>query len=241
MINYDRIAVEYAKHREVHPEVLKRLILDGGISASSRILDVGCGTGNYIIAVWDITGATSWGIDPSEKMLEVARNTCQAVEFYVGHSGELPFERETLDLVYSVDVIHHIGDRRAYFAEAMRVLKPNGRLCTVTDSEEIIRNRSPLSVYFPESVSIELKRYPRISILTAEMESAGLTEISSETVDFAYELEEIQAYRDKAFSALYLISDEAFHRGLDRMEQALKSGPISCDSRYLLLWGTKES
>jgi SAM-dependent methyltransferase len=153
----------------------------------------------------------------------------------------VPFERETFDLVFSVDVIHHIGDRRAYFAEAMRVLKPNGLLCTVTDSEEIIRNREPLSVYFPESVAIEVERYPRISTLESEMEFAAFIEISSVTVDFAYELEHIQAYRDKAFSTLHLISEDAFQRGITRMEHELESGPIPSNSRYLLLWGTKES
>ncbi len=114
-------------------------------SASSRILVVGCGTGNYITAFWDITGAASWGIDLSEEMLDPAKERVEAVEFYVGHSGDLPYEREHFDLVFSVDVVLHIGDRRAYFAEASRVLKPNGLLCTVTDSEEVIRNRSPLS------------------------------------------------------------------------------------------------
>jgi ubiquinone/menaquinone biosynthesis C-methylase UbiE len=241
MIDYDKIASEYAEHREVHPEVLKHLIVDGRISASSRILDVGCGTGNYVTTLWDITGATSWGIDPSEEMLNLAKKRVEAVEFYVGHSGDFPFEREALDLVFSVDVVHHIGNRRAYFAEATRVLKPNGLLCTVTDSEGIIRRRSPLSVYFPESVAIELDRYPRISVLGKEMESAGFTEIRSELVEFPYELNNIQAYRDKAFSALHLISEKEFQRGIERMEHDLKSGPIVCNSRYVLLWGTKES
>jgi hypothetical protein len=53
------------------------------------------------------------------------------------------------------------------------------------------------------------------------------------------DLSDIQAYRDKAFSALLLISEAAFQRGIERMEQDLSTGPIPCVSRYLLLWGTK--
>ncbi|OFX26719.1 MAG: hypothetical protein A2Z07_02230 [Armatimonadetes bacterium RBG_16_67_12] len=47
----------------------------------------------------------------------------------------------------------------------------------------------------------------------------------------------VHPYRDRAFSSLHLIPQEAFARGLARMEQDLREGPIHCVSRYLLLWG----
>lgn len=50
----------------------------------------------------------------------------------------------------------------------------------------------------------------------------------------------IQAYRDKAFSSLHLISEAAFQRGIQRMERDLCSEPISGVSRYLLLWARKQ-
>ncbi len=52
-------------------------------------------------------------------------------------------------------------------------------------------------------------------------------------------IQDIQAYRDKAFSSLYLISQEAFERGIQRMEADLLQGPIPAISRYLLLWGRR--
>jgi hypothetical protein len=71
------------------------------------------------------------------------------------------------------------------------------------------------------------------------MERVGFSEIAEDTVEFAYQLSDIQAYRDKAFSALLLIPEAAFQRGIERMKQDLRTGPIQCVSRYLLLWGTK--
>ena len=50
-IDYDMLAREYARHRRVHPEVVKGLISGGGITQSSHVLEVGSGTGNYIIAL----------------------------------------------------------------------------------------------------------------------------------------------------------------------------------------------
>jgi ubiquinone/menaquinone biosynthesis C-methylase UbiE len=69
VIDYDHLAAEYARHRTAHPEVLKRLAVTGSVGPASRVLDVGCGTGNYLIALHRLTGCAAWGIDPSEQML----------------------------------------------------------------------------------------------------------------------------------------------------------------------------
>jgi hypothetical protein len=71
------------------------------------------------------------------------------------------------------------------------------------------------------------------------MERAGFGEIAETRVAFPYQLTDVQAYRDKAFSALHVISEVDFQRGIARMEKDLHRGPIPCVSRYLLLWGTK--
>jgi SAM-dependent methyltransferase len=42
------------------------------------------------------------------------------------------------DLVFSVNVIHHVAARLAHFAEALRVLRPSARLCTDTEDEAMI-------------------------------------------------------------------------------------------------------
>jgi hypothetical protein len=113
-------------------------------------------------------------------------------------------------------------------------------LCTATDSEWIIRHRQPLAAYFPETIEVELARYPRIAALRALYERAGLVDVAERTVEFRYALSDIRAYREKAFSALHLISQEAFQRGIERMERDLENGPIPCVSRYTIVWGTKQ-
>jgi ubiquinone/menaquinone biosynthesis C-methylase UbiE len=239
MINYDRIAREYGRHRQVHPEVLKSLLLTSEIGNASRVLEVGCGAGNYIQALAGLTHCSCWGIDPSEQMLSKAREHAGEINYQLGQAETLDFPQGSFDMVFSVDVIHHLDDRPAYSREAYRVLKADGRLCTVTDSEWIIRHRQPLAVYFPETIEIELDRYPRIAELRETIELIGFDEIIENMVEFAYQLTDIHAYRDKAFSCLHLIPEEAFQRGIEHMERDLRIGPIQCVSRYLLLWGTK--
>jgi SAM-dependent methyltransferase len=238
-LDYDAAAQAYARHRNVHPQVLRDLLKTGELEAGSRVLDVGCGTGNYTLALQTTAGCSCWGIDPSKRMLAAARAKSSWGHFGIGSAEHLPYAAESFDLVLSVDVIHHISNRPAYFTEAHRVLKKGGQVCTVTDSEQIIRQRQPLSVYFPETVGPELRRYPRVVDLQGMMVRAGFGNLNKTEVEFAHRLRDIQSYRDKVYSCLHLIPAEAFERGMRRMENDLRAGSILCASRYLLLWGTK--
>jgi ubiquinone/menaquinone biosynthesis C-methylase UbiE len=238
-VDYDSLAQDYAQHRQIQPEVLKKLIQIGELNSTSKVLDVGCGTGNYTVALEKATSCSCWGIEPSEQMLAKARERTQTAHFKRGQAEKLDYSAELFNLVFSVDVIHHVGDRLAHFREAYQILKKGGKVCTVTDSEEIIYRRQPLSVYFPETIEIELQRYPRTSDLRTMMVEVGFSSLQEVVAEFAYTLTDIQSYRDKAFSSLHLISTEAFEQGIQDMEKDLLAGPIPCISRYLLLWGTK--
>ena len=74
-------------------------------------------------------------------------------------------------LVFSVDVIHHVASRADYYREAWRVLRNAGTVCTVTESETIIRRRLH-SHYFPDTIPVELGRYPSVPDLRAWMDQA---------------------------------------------------------------------
>jgi ubiquinone/menaquinone biosynthesis C-methylase UbiE len=242
MIDYNRIAAEYARHRQIHPGVFRNIVQTASLRRGSAVLDVGCGTGNYLLALETETGCEGHGIDPSEEMLARARARSATLDLRIGSAQSLDFPDDTFDLVMSTDVIHHVnrtGGCPAYFREALRVLRPGGKVCTMTDSEWVILHRKPLTYYFPETVEKELQRYPSMGTLRAMMTEAGFEDIREDQEEFRYDLTDIQAYRDKAFSSLHIIDDAAWRRGLARMEEDLKAGPIDCTAYYTVLWGTK--
>jgi ubiquinone/menaquinone biosynthesis C-methylase UbiE len=96
-----------------------------------RALDIGCGTGNH--SVWLAEkGLTVVGLDESPAMLEVAAakaaGTGLDVAWVLGDASAPPFEEEPFDLVVSVAALEFVEARRQVLREAMRVLRPGGRL-----------------------------------------------------------------------------------------------------------------
>ena len=238
-LDYNAVAADYARNRDLHAEVLKRLLATGRIGAAQRVLELGCGTGNYSSAIRSLIGCWCWGLDRSAAMISRAKPRPASPTIQLGDAQRLSYKSLAFDLVFSVDVIHHVERHLAYYREAHRVLKFGGKLCSVTDSAWIIRHRQPLATYFPETVEAELRRYPSIAHLQVLMKQVGYERIFAEMVELKFELSDIRPYQDKAFSALHLIPDSAHQRGIERMAHDLRSGPIPAVSRYVLLWGTK--
>jgi SAM-dependent methyltransferase len=152
---------------------------------------------------------------------------------------QLDLPAQSFDFVFSVDVIHHVRDRAAAFGEVRRVLRSGGVLCTVTDSESVIRRRL-LSHYFPETVDVELARYPGIDVLRRELLKAGFRSVREDEVSYEHDVHDTRAVRDKVFSSLRLINEDAFRAGLERLEADLRRGPLRNVARYTMLSATRD-
>jgi len=235
-INYGDIADVYARNRPANSFVVNELRRGCALDSRSRVLEVGCGTGSHILMLVQTTNCQGWGIDPSEEMMYQEQSSGK-VQFVNGTAEELPFEDKFFDFVFSINVIHHVTSTISYFHEAFRVLKPAGTICTITDSKRIIRNRKPLSQYWPSTVSADIKRYPAITTLKNQMTATGFVDVTETNLQSTSEIEDITPYKEKAFSCLHLISQDEFLRGLALLQEDLKAGPVQRVSAYVCLWG----
>ncbi|MBU0648009.1 arsenite methyltransferase [Patescibacteria group bacterium] len=99
------------------------------------VLDLGSGAGfDCFLAVRQVgeTGRVI-GVDMVPEMLEKARANAarygyQNVEFHLGEIEQLPIEDNSVDIVISNCVINLSPDKDKVFAEAHRVLKPDGKM-----------------------------------------------------------------------------------------------------------------
>jgi SAM-dependent methyltransferase len=105
-------------------------VLDG-LVAGGPVVDVGCGTGTLAIAL-AAGGATVTGVDGDPDILALARAKAGAdtVQWRKGTATALPLAGASADRVVMSLLLHHLGAdaKRAALAEAMRVLRPGGRL-----------------------------------------------------------------------------------------------------------------
>lgn len=99
----------------------------GQIGENKTVLDIGCGAGILTNAL-SLKGHTVYGIDLSEKSLEIAkkRDLSKRVDYRVANAYALPFEEEKFDVVCAMDVLEHVEDPSLLIMQAARVLKPNG-------------------------------------------------------------------------------------------------------------------
>ena len=236
---YQSIAADYVRHRRVHPEVLCSLVSIGALGPASSVLDFGCGTGNYLLALSEIVGCDCWGIDPSEAMLAEAQSQLTKAHLFCAAAERMELPADRFDLVFTVDVVHHLVNRSSVFQQCLRVLRPGGKLCLVTESTKMLRRREPHATYFPDAIEIEMARYPSVAVLKSELIAAGFVDFQELEVELQAELADIEPYRTKAHSSLQMISQDAFAVGIKRLEEDLRSGPIPYTWRYILLHGTK--
>jgi len=239
-VSYDPLAEAFAAHRRVDGAALDALLRVGRVGPSSRVLEIGCGTGNYSIALGEATGARCCGLDPSRKMLAIARARSAAIPFVQGTAEALPFPDALCDLVFFVDVAHHLNDPVRSLTEAVRVARPAGAVCVVTEDEPALRARLHAR-YFPEVVAIELARYPTIERLRGILRATGCERVEEQRTVSPLSVRDIRPYRDRAFSSLHHIPDEAHHRGLERMRRDLEAGPLETELHHVLLCGTKRA
>lgn len=91
------------------------------------ILDVGCGDGAFAARLAE-RGAAVTGIDADTGMIAIASASDAAVRFMVASAEALPFPNAAFDAVTLVTVMCLCADRGAILDEAVRVLRPGGRL-----------------------------------------------------------------------------------------------------------------
>ncbi len=107
----------FEKNADIYRLELEALM--SGLPRSERSLEIGVGTGRFA----DPPGIR-YGMDPSPKMLEVARK--RGIQAVYGVAEELPFKDLVLDLVLMVTTVCFLDDIRTSFKEVYRVLRPGG-------------------------------------------------------------------------------------------------------------------
>jgi len=103
-----------------------------------KILDMGCGSGEFISRVASETGAQCHGIDLSSERIKECSERYPNVSFKVGAFSESGYSSNAFDLVITTQTIEHLldDDLTRAFKEISRLLSPGGIVLITTRYEE---------------------------------------------------------------------------------------------------------
>jgi ubiquinone/menaquinone biosynthesis C-methylase UbiE len=176
------------------------------LQAGETVLDLGSGGGIDCFLAAERVGASGRviGVDMTPAMLAKA-NANKAkmgvtnVEFRLGNIEALPVADNTVDVILSNCVINLSPDKPAVFAEALRVLKPGGRMSLsdiVTEGEFTPALRADLSKW-AECVTGAIDAHQYLTLIQA----AGFERVTIVDKTSAEEVLRLQDGMPRVYSA----------------------------------------
>jgi len=96
------------------------------LSEKTRVLDLGCGMGATVSYLYKNQAINVVGIDPSKKLLNIAKAKNPFATFISGSGDALPFEKESFECVLSECTLSLMNDLHVSLSEVYRVLEKGG-------------------------------------------------------------------------------------------------------------------
>ena len=129
--DWGRTSKEYAKYRDIYPELFYKKIIDRGLcTAGQKVLDLGTGTGVLPRNMYRY-GAEWVGCDISPEQIEQAkilsRNENMKIDFCAVSAEDIHFPNENFDVITACQCFWYF-DHEKVIPELSNLLKPDGRL-----------------------------------------------------------------------------------------------------------------
>jgi SAM-dependent methyltransferase len=126
-VSYDPLKVPFGPY----PSRLARYLHERYLGRPGRILDAGCGRGEFLSAFKGL-GYDVAGVDISPKAPDFAPEYSVAVTAL--GVGDLPFPADSFDYAFSKSVVEHLRDPDAFLTGIFREIRPGGRAIIMTPS-----------------------------------------------------------------------------------------------------------
>ncbi len=117
--NYDEtVSLSDGEYKEVfinYNEILNETIYNIQKNKGAKVIDIGSGTGNLTKIAFDF-GYDVIGIEPNNKMLNIAKTKFPFISFVNGSFLSLPFSENSIDAIITSYAFHHLTDEEKLLA-----------------------------------------------------------------------------------------------------------------------------
>ena len=239
--DYSKVSKKYDQNAD-RIKFDKEPIIDRILHARShiRILDLGCGTGNYIHNQnehFRHDKSIEWiAVDPSEEMLEIARGKESEVTYVHAKAEDLDFPDSHFDFIVCNFAFHHFEQKGLVLDKLRRILREDGSL----KLKNIVPERMEgwwAYHYCPKTYFEDMHRFWPKDLLVYELEKRGL----SSTVRIDYQESWLplarvaQDYERRDTSQLAMIGDAAFTKGLEKLRKEMAEGKTEYRNTFALI------
>jgi ubiquinone/menaquinone biosynthesis C-methylase UbiE len=162
------------------------LAKNAGLHKDMKVLDVGCGIGGPCRLLADEYGCMATGIDITHEFIRTAALLSELTglqdrtNFVHASALQLPFKANSFDMLWTQHVQMNIQDKKQFYAEINRVLKPDG---TFVYYDIFSRNEEPITFPVPWADTSSISHLVTIDALHQLLTSAGfeITKITDQT------------------------------------------------------------
>lgn len=146
---------------------LYKKALDGIHLDNKTILEVGCGRGGGSKWISDTYNVKMYGCDITPVHIDVCKkNEKENLQYTVASADELPYEAESMGIIFSIEASQAFQDLEAFFEKSFNILKSDGKIIIVdmypisnVDRNKMMRNldtyKDIASIWFKD-IEIEI-------------------------------------------------------------------------------------
>jgi ubiquinone/menaquinone biosynthesis C-methylase UbiE len=144
---YSKVLENPARDQWQKPhEVMQALALRPG----EIVADIGAGSG-YFTRRFAHHAATVFAVDIDARLIEIAKKTAPPnIQFILAAPDDPKLPPASVDTIFICDVLHHIGERPAYYRKLEQALKPGGRIVIVDFYKKQLPVGPPVSMKLSE-------------------------------------------------------------------------------------------
>jgi ubiquinone/menaquinone biosynthesis C-methylase UbiE len=196
-------------------------------SKELAIVDLGSGTGRFSVLLADVLNAHVTGIEPSDKMRNVAMQESihPRVKYIKGSAEEIPLEDGSFDLVWASMIIHHVSEPDMAAKEIYRIVKPGGKVFLRNSFKNRLQSVR-FYEYFLNAYTIDNERLPSVEYIKKIFIENGFRfehlEAVRQVIDSSL-ADHVERMRKRGLSTFELISDQEFKEGIRRMKIAARN------------------